>query len=346
MNESTFRITSRSVAIVLFIRNANINRSNVIIILPRLNTPNGRFYYQTIQDNGDDVKVLGGKGNNSVKELVSLRLINKKRFVHQECTKSCKLVGNIKINGLDELLNESTKQHSVNSEMIFTSKKLNTLSDSYSFQKPGPLSLKKLNPIKSSIDVELGPLELYNLPRVQLQVWPRIDRPLPDAVHPYLKLALPYHNITPEWAEFALSTLKQVAPPSRRKRKRTETIESNRSFTFNIPYTNNQNRIMVRKRRQIVPMMAKYSINENERTQLSFMKDVDKTDDVAVAVADVLTDMINSVALTLCEATVIKDDPDIDYGRVDGDVDSGDHKSIGLNAVDGKKKNTPAGKIV
>lgn len=313
-----------------------------------MNTPNGRFYYQTIQENGKDIKVLGGRGNNAVKELVKLQPIRKKKFIRQDCSKTCKLVGNIKINGLDELLSESTKQHSVNSEMTFTSKKLNTLSDSYSFQKPGPLSLKKLNPIKSSIDVELGPLELYNLPHIQLQVWPKLDRPLPDVVHPYLKLALPYHKITPEWAEFALSTLKQITPPSRRKRKqKTEIAECNRSFTFNIPYANNQNRILVRKRRQIVPMLAKLnSINETEKTQLSFRKNIDKTDKVSVAVADVLTDMINSVALTLCEANVIKDDPDIDYGKVDAEIGSGDNKLVGINAVDGKKKNTPAGKIV
>lgn len=313
-----------------------------------MNTPNGRFYYQTIQENGKDIKVLGGKGNNSVKELVKLQPIRKKKFIRQDCTKSCKLIGNIKINGLDEYISDSSKQNVGNSEIVFTSKKLNTLSDSYSFQKPGPLSLKKLNPIKSSIDVELGPLELYNLPRIQLQVWPKLNRPLPDVVHPYLKLALPYHKITPEWAEFALSTLKQITPPSRRKRKRTtEIAESNRSFTFNIPYANNQNRILVRKRRQIVPLFTKMnSINENENTQLSFIENVDKTDKVAVSAANVLTDIINSVALTLCEATVIKDDPDIDYGKVDAEVGSSDYKLVGINLVDAKKKSTPAGKIV
>lgn len=313
-----------------------------------MNTPNGRFYYQTILDNNREIKVLGGRGNNSVKELVKLRPIDKKKVIRQDCSKSCKLIGNIKVNGLEELITESASHN--RAETTFTSKKLNTLSDGYSFQKPGPLSLKKLNPIKSSIDVELGPLELYNLPLIQLQVWPRLDRPLPEVVHPYLKLALPYQHITPEWAEFALSTLKQITPPpSRRKRKRTTetTTDSRRSFTFNIPYTNNQNRILVRKRRQIVPAMTKLnSINENEKTKLSFMKDVDKTDDVAVAVADVITDMINSVALTLCESTVIKDDPDIDYDKVDALIGSGDKKLGSISATDGKKKNTPAGKVV
>ncbi|KAG4075032.1 hypothetical protein HA402_004578 [Bradysia odoriphaga] len=315
-----------------------------------LNTPNGRFYYQTIRDNGKDVKVMGGRGNNVVKELVQLKPMNKKKFANQECSKTCRLIGNIKINGLDELITETTNQ---NAESSFTAKKLNTLSDGYSFQKPGPLSLKKLNPIKSSIDVELGPLELYSLPTIQLEVWPKLDRPLPEAVHPYLKLALPYENITPEWAEFALSTLKQATPPpSRRKRKRTTTepsVDANRSFTFNIPYTNNQSRILVRKRRQMVPVkLAKLnSINDNDTAELSFMKDVDKSDDVAVAVADVLTGMIDSVALSLCEASMVTDDPQIDYGKVDGQVESGDGKAVGMNAVDGKnKKTTPGGKVV
>lgn len=88
------------------------------------------------------------------------------------------------------------------------------------------------------------------------------------------------------------------------------------------------------------------SINENEKAELSFMKDVDRSDDVAVACADVLNGMIDSVALSLCEAAMVRDDPDIDYGRVDGQVDSGDGKSVGINAVDGKKKSTPAGKVV
>lgn len=283
-----------------------------------------------------------------MKELFKIPPINKRKLIRQNCTKTCKLIGNIKINGLDEFLTETTKQQSLNSKTLFTSKKLNTLSDNYSFQKPGPLSLKKLNPTKSSIDVELGPLELYNLPRIQLEVWPKIHRPLPAIVHPYLKLAMPHENITTEWAEFAMSTLKQITPPSRRKRKRTtETNVCNRSFTFNIPYTNNQNRILIRKRRQPVPMVTRLnSINETEKTQFNFVKDVDKTDDVAVAVADVLTDMINSVALTLCEATVIKDDPDLDYGKVDAQIERGDNKLIGINAIDGMKMNTPTGKIV
>lgn len=292
------------------------------------------------------MKVLGGRGNNSVKELVKLQPINKKKLRRQSCTRSCKFVGNIKINGLDELITESTNQHL---ETTFTSKKLNTLSDCYSFQKPCPLSKKQLNPIKSAIDVELGPLELYSLPQIQLQVWPKLDRPLPDVVHPYLKLALPYEKITPEWAEFALSTLKQMnPPPSRRKRKRmSENVDPNRSFTFNIPYTNNQSRILVRKRRKIVPTLMKLnSIDEDDKIQLSFAKNVDKSDDDAVAVADILTDMINSVALTLCESTVLKDDPDIDYDKVDTKVASGDNKIVGISAIDGKKKNTPEGKIV
>lgn len=298
---------------------------------------------------------MGGRGNNIVKELVRLQPIDKKKFSHQPCSKTCRLIANIRINGLDELIAEAPVNE--NGDASFTAKKLNTLSDGYSFQKPGPLSLKKLHPMESSMDVELGPLELYNLPKIQLEVWPKLDRPLPEAVHPYLKLALPYEKITPEWAEFASSTLKQITPPppvNRRKRKRTttdsssSTIDINRSFTFNIPYTNNQSRILVRKRRQMVPVkLASIStIDDNEKTELSFMKDVDRSDDIAVACADALSGMIDSVALSLCEAAMVQDDPDIDYGKVDGQVESCDGKAVGINAVDGKKKSTPTGKVV
>lgn len=293
--------------------------------------------------------MLGGRGNNSVKELVKLKPIGKKKFVKQDCSKSCRLVGNIKINGLDELITESTN-HQHSTDLSFTPKKLNTLPDSYSFQKPGPLSLKRLNPTKSSIDVELGPLELYSLPRIELEVWPKLDRPLPEAVHPYLKLALPYESITPEWAEFALSTLKQTSASSnRRKRKRADdtAVEPNRSFTFNIPYANNQSRILVRKRRKIVPpKLTKLALDEDTNFDFNFLKDVDQTDDVSVAVGDVLAGMINSVALGMCDATVVHDDPDIDYSKVDGELATGDNKAIGVNAFDGKKKITPAGKVV
>lgn len=307
-----------------------------------MNTSNGRFYYQTIKDHGKDIKVQSGRGNNSVKELVKLKPFDKKKFAtNQQCNKSCRLIGNIKINGLDDFIAESAIT-SQQTDATFTSKKLNTLSDDYSFRKPGPLSLKKLNPIKSAMDVELGPLELYHLPHIQLEVWPKLDRPLPPDVHPYLKLALPYEKITTEWAEFALSTLKQNTPSANR-RKRHRTIDTHQSYTFTIPYTNNQNRIMVRKRRKIVPTQSITSINENEQTELNFRKDVDVTDDVAVDCADVLTGMINSVALSMCEVTVVKDDPDIDYTKVDGEL-SGVGKPVDVHSV--KITNTPAGKVV
>ncbi|KAJ6632857.1 MAX gene-associated protein [Pseudolycoriella hygida] len=312
-----------------------------------LNTQNGRFYYQTIIDNEKEVKVLGGRGNNSVKELVKLQPIDKKKYVNRGCSKTCKPIGNIKINGLDDIVTEQSTSQS--SETTYSSKKLNTLSDDYSFQKSCPLSMKKLDPIKSSIDVELGPLQLYHLPLIELEVWPLLDRPLPDSVHPYLKLVLPHEKMTNEWAEFAVSTLKQnIPPPSRRKRRRTITpAESRKFFTFNVPYANNQNRILIRKRRQITPSLTElHSINDTEKTKLNFMQNVDPNDDVAVAVADALSDMINSVALTLCEGTVIRDDPDIEYNRVDAQVESGGNKFAEINAVDGKKQKTPTGKIV
>lgn len=274
------------------------------------------------------MKLAGGRGDKLEKLLFKLPKKNAKTEQKKaiECC-DCPPFKGIRINNMSWLCEQIQEKHEreaaiSKSETRDFTKKLSNYRPTYS--KPGPMSKKTTK--RSSLDMEFDPLEVITLPTVQLEVWPQIGRSLPDRIKPLLKSLLPESNvITTEWAHFAVSVVKNSAwPPKHRRKYKKPEPEPSISFVFNIPYVNNQRRILVRRRKQqlsITQNSANDPIDEFYKPQdeniLTFARNIDRSEPLTAACADVLTNLINSVAITSNENNFIKNDPDIDYtGKV------------------------------
>uniref|UniRef100_A0A182WE80 MGA conserved domain-containing protein n=1 Tax=Anopheles minimus TaxID=112268 RepID=A0A182WE80_9DIPT len=197
---------------------------------------------------------------------------------------------------------------------------------SYPGTKPGPLSSKCLQP-SSDEDPSLGPLEVFKMPKVELEVFPKINRPLDGYVKPYLKMILPHDDITENWARFAVSTL--TAPKQAAEANKALTDENEeRSFVFELPYANDQRRMLIRRRLLASPG-APVNVDVERFTKLmdeklTFRKTIDEAlaggdrdqiDPDELVCADMLSAITDSVALALAEDVFVKDDPDIEYAK-------------------------------
>lgn len=288
-----------------------------------LNTDLNRFFFQTIQYGDQEIKVFSGRGNNKFKLLYALNTDDKhkkdakfkiRKLKSIRCTRLCRAMDKIKINNIDEYCRNLNRKIKTDPEIVEPNiepmRKLNMITNvSRPYVKPGPLC-SKIAAKRTSVDVEYGPYQSYEMPTVQLEVWPRLEQPLPEQIQPYLKLILPHDHITDQWAKFAVCAVKtQTRKRNSRKFKRPED-EDLGSFIFDIPYENNQKKMLVRRRRmhnhwEPLPLDDNYAYR--------FSKDLDHTDTVAIECADVLSQMITSVAITANENQFIDQDPDIDY---------------------------------
>lgn len=283
-----------------------------------LNTQIGNFYYQTIDYNRNEVKIISGKGDNAVKTIAEIqnkssmsKRVRRVPLNDGECSEKCKINHSLRFGGLDAL--PLIKFEPMGSSPVGSPakvKKLNPFNEC-ALLTAAPLSRKQLK--KPSMDIELGPLEVYNMPLIQLEVWPEIDKPLPDIVLPYLKMALPYECITENWAKFAVSTVVVKQPKQRNKRKRKvqKPIKIKpEPFSFDIPYINNQDKILVRKRKDFLvsEKALDASLLEIDDKPFTFLKNVKANDEVGIEVANVLGKMINSVAISLSENSFIHED--------------------------------------
>lgn len=214
--------------------------------------------------------------------------------------------------------------------------------------RPCPLSCKRLIARATSADMDLGPLQVYRMPAVHLEVWPRVDDPLPELVRPYLKSVLPFERLTEQWVNFAVSTLQKPShrlrvlakAPLRRGRITVRNVTekdddddiapddrnsldpkttATASFIFDIPYANDQNLLLVRKRRDMQAVRSKKDAerlpNAAEDAAITFDRHVNADDADAVAVARALQGMIESVAISCAENSASVDDPDADCER-------------------------------
>lgn len=328
-----------------------------------ISTPNNRFFYRTILLDGQEIKLTGSRGDNSVKVSFEINTDEKKpikfrpsKSLLAECSKKCLPIEGIRINNMETILNETKVKpedtlHPKEKFGLLKRAKLCMFSREY--LTPGP-KCKKVNcksNRKTSFDLEYGPLELVQLPIVQLEVWPQVGLPLSDNIKPLLK-TIPVNSnvITSDWAKFAVSVVrenpKQVK--QRRKYKKPE-AEQPLSITFNIPYENHEKMILIRRRRRSSITFSKSdtahekieSFYENDvNKQLTFGKDVDPDDTISVECANILTNMIESVAITVNDSNFVKQDPDIDYvGKV---VPVGSAKDLvkSSNKIEKDKLNT------
>lgn len=290
-----------------------------------INTDNNYFFYRTIVCEAGELKLTGGRGNNETKlfcefsdDIDDVQSITKP----QKC--ECPPIVKIKINNYDEHRLAIENNGKIDDSHA-TLKKLNHLKREYI--RPCPLSKKPKAAKRTSLDIEYGALEVLTLPTVQLEVWPKVGQALPDKLISVMKTIMPEGNlITTEWAQFAVSVVVASKPsptpqrPQKQQRKfKRPPPEERESFVFDIPYVNNQTKIIVRRRRHPFvgnssgirePIEPFYKSDSNE---LKFAKTLDRSDAMASDCADILAAMIESVAVTLNENNFIRMDPDLDY---------------------------------
>lgn len=307
-----------------------------------LATRMGRYYYQTMRTkDGQQLKVFGGIGNYEKKCLLEISSdVDYKNRVHH-CPGKCRSIEGINVGNLS-LLDPTTfiKKHvkSSKSSRQLSLIKPNSLSNFNRNTTSAPLSKKKLCDKKSLLDLELGPLQVFNMPSIHLEVWPKLEDPLPDQIRPYLKMAMPFDCMTPKWVNFALTALKvplkenyttlsgrSILKTSYNEDKLATTEKSSPiiktpaadrliSYVFDIPYENDQKRLLIRKRKKLdsicsIGSTANGCKLENDEC-LSFDRGVDANDPVAVDVAGMMRGMLNAVEISATGAMLWKDDPD------------------------------------
>lgn len=288
-----------------------------------INTDNNYFFYRTIACGANELKLAGGRGNNEKKlfcelddDVDDVKMDGKP----QKC--KCPPIGKIKINNYEE--HRQAVDCKKYGDPFASIKLLNNLKREYI--RPCPLSKKPKVAKRTSLDIEYGQMEILTMPTVQLEVWPKVGEPLPDHLKPLMKTIMPEGNlITAEWAEFAVSVVVGPKPspihrPQKQQRKfKPPPPEERKSFVFDIPYVNNQTKIIVRRRRHPLggtregfrePIEAFY---RPDSTALAFARKVDRSDSIASECADALSAMIDSVAVTINENNFIRNDPDLDY---------------------------------
>ncbi|XP_008192632.2 uncharacterized protein ocm [Tribolium castaneum] len=140
--------------------------------------------------------------------------------------------------------------------------------------KPGPLS-KKCK-LQDAFSRDKWTTELKALPQIYLEVTPQFNKPIDaDVVH-----LVPIFDdcvITEDRTNFALTALKTDSEP--------------KSYTFPIPYKNNQTHLIVRKR--VEPVAATTPVAEADPEKI---------------VASVLNDLISYVEVKEIEDSLIKED--------------------------------------
>lgn len=283
-----------------------------------LKTEKNRFFYKVVYIDGVKCNLLGSRGNFDGKKKFKANSSPFSKYLayrsRNPCCKPVKIPKGMKFN-LD--VPRATEQ---NPEGPVVAKKLLDYDKTILNMKPGPLSQKlRKQTSRLSTDECLGPLELYTMPTVELEVHPKLGRQLDPKIHPYLKYLLPYENITDTWARFSVSLVKE-----------NEKDISDATFSFPIPYSNNQNKIMIRRRKQSQQNISieDKALAEDIEKPLSFMRAIDSEDTLGLEVGKILSEMTNSVAIGMSDSCFIQSDPDVDYSKTDKPLASVPVKSV------------------
>lgn len=269
-----------------------------------LKTEKNRFYYKVVYVDGVKCNLLGSKGNFDGKKKFRINQSPLPKFLESNRSPCCKRIRfpkSWKIN-LDVPAEPEPELTSPIRKLLDFDKQLKNI-------KPAPLSVKlKMHNALLNEDDCLGPLELCRMPPIELEVYPKEGRPIDSKVLPYLKALLPHENITEKWARFAVSLLKHHA----------QKTVNDPIFSFEMPYQNNRDKFFIRRRIKHVKPDSLIHFETSELDQeLSFVKTIDKDDQLGQEIGQILTDMTNCIAIGLAEDSFIQGDPDIDYKNLD-----------------------------
>lgn len=275
-------------------------------------TEHDKYYYQVIRIDGEMVRLPGSQGNNAQREKQPhSNQLTPKELAKLKCGNHCPdavLQRELKV--------QPTRLVKVNSKL----QKLNQYPLPAIF-RPCPLSQK---PFQKPLDDDTaalllagGSMAVVSMPTVQLDVKPQLGRPLDEIAKRYLQYILPHHDITREWAEFSVSTLRESPNNMRDAEKQAAQTPAGRrkSFTFVIPYLNDRNHILVRRvvdRSEELDESFSASQPPEKLQEFEFRKALPESPDpVTLACADMINDMINTVAISCSENSFISQDPDV-----------------------------------
>lgn len=281
-------------------------------------TDYNKYFYQMLQvdsNKTDCIALPGSRGNNDEK-FKKPQLSRVSKQCKQYCTESC----------FDLLAWRDFKSIKTQANKAKLNK--NPLRPVF---KPCPLSQK---PFQKPLDDETaalllagGSMAVVRMPTVELQVFPEVAKPLHEVAKRYLQYILPHHDISREWAEFSVSTLQPPPQGSIMKEAEKAVAAANaaaghgrrKSFTFAIPYLNDRNHILVRRvvdrSEQLDRSFEESRTSSSAVANLSFRDNLDPLDTLLQECADVVSDMINSVAISCSENSFIKEDPHGAYGQ-------------------------------
>ncbi|XP_022229650.2 LOW QUALITY PROTEIN: uncharacterized protein LOC111078985 [Drosophila obscura] len=270
-------------------------------------TEMSKYYYQVIQVDGERVRLPGAQGNNLQREkLPYLSKLTVQEAATVGCTDLC----------LDASIHPKLNIVRTTATNAMNHKRLNQFPLSAIFP-PCPLSMKPLQkPLDDDTAALLlagGSMAVVSMPTVQLEVMPLLGRPLDEIAKRYLQHILPHHDITREWAEFSLSTLQQQPPVCMKEAEQqaSQTAAGRRkSFTFVIPYINDRNHILVRRVVDRSEQMDSSFYQEPHKLQeFAFRKALPQQPDADLLdCADMINDMINTVAISCSENSFISED--------------------------------------
>ncbi|XP_058065778.1 uncharacterized protein LOC131215406 [Anopheles bellator] len=305
-----------------------------------LRTLKGLYYFQTHTIDGRTVKLTGCAGNHSSKRLTRKNVFSSAvnasggRKIHYITHCRCPEYPD----GVDLDLSAIEPPASEEEQWVAKPRPKLLPSDawvrsadyrqqpSFSGTKPGPLSSKRISHAAYEDDPYLGPLEIFHMPTAELEVFPKINRPLDGYVKPFLKMILPHSGITENWARFAVSTLRST-------RTGDGPDDDERSFVFELPYANDARKLLVRRRliarpgeeltvacRAKTEVKGVTDLEHFERVlaeRLSFREAIDQALERGETVdadericADIVTELTNSVAITVAEDMFMALDPD------------------------------------
>ncbi|XP_034110531.1 LOW QUALITY PROTEIN: uncharacterized protein LOC117572062 [Drosophila albomicans] len=275
-----------------------------------------KYYYQVIRIDGEMVRLPGSRGNNSqrekrphrsqltAEEIASIRC-NRSKCVDATLSSELKVLPTWPMKG-----GKLQKLNQYPLPAIF---------------KPCPLSQKPyqkpLDDDTAALLLSGGSMAIVSMPPVHLDVKPELGRPLDEIAKRYLQYILPHHDITREWAEFSVSTLQMQAQD---EEANAEGLPADglpagrrRSFTFVIPYLNDRNHILVRRvvdRSEQLDDSFTAEQPPEKLQEFQFRKELPESPDpIDLACADMISDMINTVAISCSENSFVSIDPDASY---------------------------------
>ncbi|KAH8405135.1 hypothetical protein KR222_004571, partial [Zaprionus bogoriensis] len=272
-----------------------------------------KYYYQVMRIDGEMVRLPGSRGNNAQREKQPhCSRLTGKELARLHCSGEDRCP--------DAVLQRELKVQPT--RLVKVSHKLQKLNQ-YPLPaifRPCPLSQK---PFQKPLDDDTaalllagGSMAVVSMPTVQLDVKPQLGRPLDEIAKRYLQYILPHHDITREWAEFSVSTLRESPNSMREAEQQVAQTPAGRrkSFTFVIPYLNDRNHILVRRvvdRSEQLDDSFSAAQPSERLQQFEFRKALpEEPDAIGLECADMIGDMINTVAISCSENSFITPDPD------------------------------------